>query len=284
VRAIRLVRLRAALLVAALGVQLLAAIANAPPGSALSSGSGAGVGAHGFDTCTDPSAGAMNAWWPNTPWWWVGVYIGGSMMACSQPNLTAQWLNDRSRTGWRFEFLWVGPQAPCTGFASRFSSDSATAYQQGRNEGRAAFTRLVGLGVGNNALGSPLVYDLEAFNGGSCNAAAAARSFVQGWTDQLHVAPAQVAGVYGSTCGSSLQSYAGGSPPPDFIWGASWDNNQATSAMPCVSSGSWRSSQRLKQYVGGHNETWNGVRLNIDTDCANGPLAPNGVVVNSACS
>jgi len=54
--------------------------------------------------------------------------------------------------------------------------------------------------------------------------------------------------------------------------------------MSCVSSSSWASHQRLKQYIGGHNETWGGVTMNIDTDCANGPVAPTGVNVNTSCS
>jgi hypothetical protein len=272
------------LLIAVVGAQMAGAVWNTPVAYALANGSGAGVGAHGFDTCTDPSEGAMNAWWPNTPWWWAGVYIGGSEMACSQPNLSAQWLDDQARTGWLFQFIWVGPQAPCTGFSVTFSSDPATAYWQGRYEGDAAFRTLVSLGVANGATGSPLVYDLEAFNPTCQNALAASSSFVQGWVDQLHLYPPQVAGVYGSTCASWLQSYAGGHPPPDFIWGASWDGNQSTSSMPCVSPAGWASRQRLKQYTDGHHETWNGVMLNIDSDCADGPLAPMGLYLNESCS
>jgi hypothetical protein len=273
------------LLIAVLGAQMAGAVRSAPIAHALANGAGSGIGAHGFDTCVDPSAATMNAWWPNTPWWWVGVYIGGSDMACSQPNLSAQWLDDRARTGWLFQFIWVGPQAPCTGYRVTFSSDPATAYWQGRSEGDAAFRRLVSLGVANGAAGSPLVYDLEAFSISSCpNVLAAVSAFVQGWVDQLHLNPPQLAGVYGSTCASSLQTYAGGHPPPDFIWGASWDGNQATSAMPCVSPSSWASHQRLKQYRGGHHETWNGVTLNIDSDCANGPLAPRGRSIDASCS
>jgi hypothetical protein len=279
----RVLRLKVGLFIAVVGALMAPLASNPPPAHALSNGSGAGVGMHGFDTCLDPSEGAMNAWWPNTPWYWAGVYIGGSEMACSQPNLTARWLNDQAHTGWRFQFIWVGPQAPCTGFGVTFSTNAATAYQQGRNEAGAARAKLVSLGVTNQAKGSPLVYDLEAFNPSSCNALAAARSFVQGWVDRLHVAPALVAGVYGSTCASSLQSYAS-ARAPNFIWGANYDGNQRTSAMACVSSSSWTSHQRLKQYLGGHFETWNGVTLNVDTDCANGPVAPTGANVNSSCS
>lgn len=123
----------------------------------------------------------------------------------------------------------------------------------------------------------------SGFNGGICNAQAAANSYIQGWVDQLHVPSPQVAGVYGSTCASGLDNYASLNPFPDFIWGASYDNNQSTSVMPCVNSGHWWAQQRLKQYVGPHDETWGGVTLNIDTDCSNGPGAPTGTNQAPAC-
>src|SRR5262245_8093603 len=278
-----MLRLKVALLAAAVGAQMVLFSSAAAPTYALSNGSGAGVGIHGFDTCQDPSAGAMNAWWPNSPWWWVGVQMGANEMACSQPNLSAAWLNNRRATGWRFQFIWVGPQAPCTAFGNTFSSNTTIAYSQGKAQAGAARTKLIDLGVTNQAQGSPLVYDLEAYNPSKCNALAAARAFIRGWVDQLHVSPSMSAGVYGSTCGSELQSYAA-SDPPNFIWGADYDGNQHTSVMACVNSSSWSSHQRLKQYRGGHNETWGGVTMNIDTDCANGPVAPIGVNHNTTCS
>src|SRR5260370_34669494 len=95
-------RLRIGLLIAMVGVQMVSLVSNAPPSYALSNGSGPGIGVHGFDTCQDPSQSTMNAWWHNTPWSWVGVYIGGSEMAGSQPSLTSAWLNNQNRVGWRF--------------------------------------------------------------------------------------------------------------------------------------------------------------------------------------
>src|SRR4029077_241793 len=39
----------------------------------------------GFDTCSAPSARAMNAW-EGSPYRAIGVYIGGANSACAQPN------------------------------------------------------------------------------------------------------------------------------------------------------------------------------------------------------
>jgi Domain of unknown function (DUF1906) len=277
-----LIRLKVALLAAVVGAQVVLFSSAAAPAYALGGGSGAGISMHGFDTCQDPSQRTAQAWWTHTPWSWIGLYIGGSEMACSQPNLGASYLNNLHAMGWRFQFIWVGPQAPCSGFGVTFSSNTTTAYAQGKAEARAARSKLIGLGIANQAKGTPVTFDLEAFNASVCNARAAAVSFIRGWVDQLHVAPAQSAGVYGSTCASELQSYAA-VHPPDFIWGADYDGNQRTSVMSCVGSGSWVNHQRLKQYIGGHNETWGGVTMNIDTDCSNGPVAPTGANFGTAC-
>jgi hypothetical protein len=278
-----LLRLKVALLAAATAAQLVLFSSTSTPTYAFSNGSGTGISLFGFDTCQDPSVSAARAWWPNTPWSLIGLYIGGSEMACSQPNLSASYLNTLRSIGWRLGFFWVGEQAPCSGFGRTFSSNTTTAYSQGQAEARSARSKLINLGITNSAQGTPVTYDLEAFNASACNALAAAKAFVRGWVDQLHVAPAQKAGVYGSTCASELQSYAA-VHPPDFIWGADYDGNPHTSVMSCVSSSSWTNHQRLKQYRGGHDETWGGVRMNIDSDCTNGPVAPNGENLGTACT
>jgi hypothetical protein len=278
-----LVRLKVAVLAAAVAAQMVLFSSGPTPAFALGNGSGAGIGMRGFDTCQDPSVTTAKAWWTNTPWSWIGLYIGGSEMACSQPSLGSAYLNSLHSMGWRLQFIWVGPQAPCSGFGVTISSNTTTAYSQGKAEAKSARTKLVGLGVTNGALGSPITFDLEAFNPSVCNALAAAKAFVRGWVDGLHAAPALVAGVYGSTCASQLQSYAA-SDPPNYIWGADYDGNERTSVMSCVNSGSWVHSQRLKQYIGGHNETWGGVTMNIDTDCSNGPLATTGGNFGTRCS
>lgn len=238
-------------------------------------GGGGAFNGKGFDTCAAPSSSQMQAWWSNTPWSFAGVYIGGSVRACSQPNLTAAWMNTTYTQGWRHTLIWVGPQAPCTTFSSRVSYDTATAYQQGKAEAVKATNALLNLGFTNSGAGTPIVYDMEGYTDtGTCQAAV--KSFMLGWVDQLAVAPAKVAGVYGSACNSYLNGLATIARPLKFIWAANWDGNTSTSTLSCVSGANWASHQRLKQYQGDHNETWGGVTLNIDSNCANGPMAPTG--------
>jgi hypothetical protein len=259
-----------------------AALVAPPPALAVPAGNGTMQG-FGFDACTAPSTSTMQKWWSGTPWSWVGIYIGGSVRACSQPNLTASWMNTTYSQGWRYELIWVGPQAPCTTFSHRISYDTNTAYSQGKTEAISAYNALMSLGFAGNALNTPVTYDMEAYsNSSSCRAAV--KSFMQGWVDQLAVAPAQVSGVYGSACGTYLDDYATLARPPRFINGADWDGDHSTWNISCVASSHWTSSQRFKQYQGGHNETYGGVTLNIDSNCANGPTAAGGALFpNSSC-
>ena len=83
--------------------------------------------------------------------------------------------------------------------------------------------------------------------------------------------PSQVSGVYGSSDGSDISALTG-SPAPNFIWGADWDNNPDTSILPPIPSAAWSGGHRLKQYAAPHGETYGGVGINIDGDNANGPL------------
>jgi hypothetical protein len=52
---------------------------------------------------------------------------------------------------------------------------------------------------------------------------------------------------------------------PDRIWIARWDGVANTSTS-YISDDGWRPGGRMKQYKGGHNETWGGVTINIDSN------------------
>src|SRR5262245_47124369 len=61
----------------------------------------------GFDACTAPSRAVMHTWWVNSPYAAIGIYLGGSDAACSQPNLTPAWLRNVAAQGWHFIPLYV---------------------------------------------------------------------------------------------------------------------------------------------------------------------------------
>jgi hypothetical protein len=224
----------------------------------------------GFDTC-NTSIANLQAFWNDTPYYNVGIYLGGASYGCTDwPD--ASYMNQVVAMGWHVMPLWVGPQAPCSDYPVRMSWDTAIAYNQGADEARSVYDRLVALQMTTDD--TPLIYDMEGFNTSDSACLAAARSFIQGWTDQLHVPPAQRSGVYGSTCGSDVARYAA-----DFIHGAQWDGDPNTRNMsPCVPADSWTGNQRHKQYAGNVQETWNGVTLTVDRNCSDGPVYPSGDV------
>jgi hypothetical protein len=238
----------------------------------------------GLDSCAAPSTTQMANFWHNTPYYYWGIYIGGNERACSQPNLTKSWIStvtSGSANGismaWKLLPIWVGPQDPCQpGFGSYISTNTSTAFTQGQNEAISAYDAWINLGQNSD---TPIVYDMEA-SGGTITSTclAAIRSFVNGWVSQLHVPPAQKGGVYTSTCGGDLSTFATIANPPDFVFGAAWGNGKSTSSMPCVPSSDWVNQQRHKQYQGGHNETWNGSTINVDSDCANSWVYSTGTV------
>src|SRR5262245_29755659 len=193
---------KAALLAGAFSLAPLAPLPEAAPPAAAWSG----ISIHmGWDACGASIAKAQ-AFWSNTPYWNMGLYLGGSSYGSGCKRWSSAEVGQLRTTGYKFLPLWVGPQAPCTGFPSTFSTNTATAYDQGRAEAKAVYN--VAAGLGWDTTDAPMIYDLEGFdttNGGCLNAT---KSFINGWVYQLHVAPAQRAGVYGSSCASGLNSYS----------------------------------------------------------------------------
>lgn len=236
------------------------------PGAATGPGT-AVVKQDGFDTCTAPSSAVMDNWWHASPFRSVGVYIGGSARACSQPNLTPTWIQNRSGTGWGFVNTWVGPQAPCTSYRSRFSNRASTAYSQGAAQAGKAYTAAAGLGY---PMPDVIVYyDLEGFDTTKSSCVRAAKSFVNGWTHGLKARGAR-SGVYGSSCASAIDSYASISLPPDDMWIANWNGSPGVYKVSCVADNHWTQHQRIHQYVGGANVRYGDYTLNIDKDCSDG--------------
>ena len=228
----------------------------------------------GFDACTAPSASTMQTWWTYSPYWDVGIYIGGVNRACSQPNLTPSWASAVHNQGWSYYLTWVGLQAPCSTLSvSKMSSDAATATSEGRTAADNAVTAAANLGFsGFNAY----YFDMEAYPTGNAGCKTAVNAFINGWSDEIQNYWGERAGAYGSGCGSSVDSWAYIGHPPNDVWIADWNLDPDVWGLGCVPNGHWINDQRLHQYRGGHNETYNGVTINIDNDCADGLVVPHG--------
>jgi hypothetical protein len=249
----------------------------------------------GFDQCLAPTQKAMDTWLRHSPFFAVGIYISGASRACrDQPNLTPAWVTTQLENGWRLLPITLGPQAPCNPRFPRYRHDRVIdndpgakgRYSQARKQGAAeaakAVTAAEKLGI---AEGSTLWYDLEGFDQTNLRCRRASLAFLSGWTNGLHGLHF-VSGVY-SSAGSGIWALdeARVDDPtayhlPDRIWIARWDGKANTSTSYIRNDG-WRPGNRMKQYAGGHNETWGGVTINIDRNFLS--LGKPGARVESHC-
>jgi peptidoglycan hydrolase-like protein with peptidoglycan-binding domain len=234
----------------------------------------------GFDQCLTPTQGAMNTWLNHSPFLAVGIYISGDSRACrDQPNLTAKWVSTQLSKGWRLLPITLGPQASCQPRFPRYRDDFkinpkpganngySIAKGQGTTEGGRSVAAAQALGI---VAGSTLWYDLEGFTLGDTHCRESALQFLSGWVTQVRSLGYR-AGVY-SSAGSGIKmlddarvNRPGKFALPDAIWIARWDGIANTSTTYIREDG-WRPGGRVKQYTGGHDETWGGVRINIDSN------------------
>lgn len=229
----------------------------------------------GFDNCTTPSAATMGKWWGTSPYTSYAPYLGGVNRSCAQPNLTNAWVHEVTQQGWQLIPTWVGPQPSCTLIAgtATFSNDLGDAWWSGVREALAAIDAAKALDL---LFLAPIYYDMEPYKpGGDCGAAA--QTFMSGWTFTLHHS-AYRAGLYGNLCWGMNDSAANYSNPKfftvDAIWIANWNGtpNLFGFGPPCPLSDSiWNDHQRIHQYLGGHDETYNGQLINIDVNIVDGP-------------
>jgi hypothetical protein len=220
----------------------------------------------GFDACSAPSARSMNAW-KSSPYRGIGVYIGGVNSACSQPNLTSEWVAAQTAAGWHLIPTYVGLQAPTSACSScaKLSANQATA--QGIAAALDAVEQANAVAMGP---GSPIYFDMESYSRTS-SATAATLAFLEAWTEKLH-ALGYVSGVYSSSSSgiADLGDQVGsGYELPDHLWIANWNGSTSTSD-PVVPATAWTPHKRIHQYQGGHNETYGGVTINIDNDSIDG--------------
>lgn len=232
----------------------------------------------GFDQCVAPTQSAMDAWITSSPFRAVGIYISGDSRACrTQPNLSPTWVGTQVSRGWRLLPIALGPQASCLDRFPRYKDDFKidpkpdSGYAAARAQGVVEATKNVAdataLGIGP---GSTLWYDLEAFDLGNTHCRESALAFVSSWVTRTKEL-GYVAGFYSSaSSGIKMLDDARLKRPgvfalPDRIWIARWDGIANTSTSYIAEDG-WRPGGRMKQFKGGHNETWGGVTINIDSN------------------
>jgi len=257
---------------------------------------------YGFDQCVAPAQKAMNAWLRSSPFLAVGIYISGDSRGCrTQPNLSPRWVSKQLGRGWRLLPITLGPQASCHPSFPRYRDDKSInpkpgdagnyrrARRQARREATSAVAAAKALGIVKK---STLWYDLEGFDVTQRHCRESAIAFLSAWTTRIR-AQGYVSGVY-SSAGSGIKMLddARVNRPdevvlPDRIWIARWDG-KANTRTDYIRDDGWLPGNRMKQYLGGHHETWGGVTINIDSnwlDLGRGSFAPpvahcNGVDVD----
>lgn len=244
----------------------------------------------GFDKCEAPTINQMQNWWTNSPYFVSIAYIGGANRSCGQANLNAAWISSIHAQGWGLLPTWVGRQAPDTcnsrAYATYISTSTTTARSQGIAEATAAYQAASSLGMDLTKV--PLIYNLEAYDGGT-TCRAAVKAFIDGWTDYLFKEPGETfgvdakPGVYGSACGSFLDDFYTIANRPGFIWFAWWNGNKSTSNSTCIGATHWTGFLRHKQYLGSQRETWGGLAFTIDNDCSYGPVYDDGSRFGTTC-
>jgi hypothetical protein len=221
----------------------------------------------------------MDAWLTSSPFWGVGVYIGGSTASCrttatdpGQPHLDATWVATQRARGWRVLPIWVGPQASCqTAYGDLIDANPAGSYAaadaRGRAEATAAVTRARELDLPSR---TTLWYDLEGgFDVANDDCRRSALRFLSGWTSALHdlgyrsgVYSSVSAGIHALDNADNIST--GSYEMPDQVWYA-WYNGRADVDIDTqwVRGSSWE-GERVHQYEAHTTATYGGVALTID--------------------
>lgn len=224
----------------------------------------------GFDTCQTPSLRTMRAW--RVRFSAVGIYIGGENVACGYGNLSRSWVQTVKATGWSLLPNYVGPQPPCDPFPGRIRLGQAAA--QGRAAADGAITDAATLGIGR---GSPLYYDMEAYNRAKGRCATAVLAFLDAWTRRLN-ARGYLSGVYSSADAAIVNlkttNWIDGHrlAKPQCLWIALWDNRKNVNAPGYLPRSSWPPGERSKQYAGPRWVKVGGIKMKIDFDLVDGPV------------
>lgn len=242
-----------------------------------------------FDTCATPDSATMDLWREGSPFWGVGVYLGGEATTCDRSNLTRTWVSRQAKRGWRILPLWVGPQSECSTvpYAADIDSDPRSSYaaaaQQGRSNANGAVRAAGELGIG---AGSTLWYDLEDFALDDVDCRRSALTFLSAWTKRLH-ALGYTSGVYSNVSAAvDALDYADTVSPgsyalPDQIWYA-WGNGRADTHIDArwVRDRNWTPHARIHQYALDTVAEYAGVAMKIDRnfmDVGRGSVAPRAL-------
>ncbi len=232
----------------------------------------------GFDACAAPDQATMDELRTQSPYWGVGVYVGGENRSCPQPDLTRDWVSLQHHRGWHVFPVWTGLQAPVLdpgGPDERQCSDRTFGQTMKPNNSKA---RAQGISAANRAVkaaqrlgmakGSTLFLDLESYENSISACNQPVQNFQSGWSTRLHKLGWK-SGYYSSAAtGMAALDYVRATFPgtytmPDAIWFARDNGKATTDGKPHVRDGFWR-NQRVHQYNLDVTRMYGGVPLLLD--------------------
>ncbi|HSS68835.1 MAG TPA: glycoside hydrolase domain-containing protein, partial [Nocardioidaceae bacterium] len=205
----------------------------------------------GFDACSAPDQSTMDELRFESPYWGVGVYIGGPERTCSQPALDAAWVRTQAARGWHVFPVWVGRQSQCSdrSFVTQISARNAKATAQGVASANDAVRTAKRLGIGK---GSTLFLDVEAYDNTTSACNQPVLSYQSGWNSRLRKLGWK-GGFYSAgssgiaSIGFIKQTQPDAYSLPTAIWISSADGKPTTDVPRFIDNGLWR-HQRMHQY------------------------------------
>lgn len=259
--------------------------AQAPPASATTYYDSLYQTVNGFDTCSAKTQTMLSDWWNATPWWDIGVYLGGSVGQTLGCYDGAAAVDRALNTGYGVTLYWYGPQlgSPCNigTYSSYISLNTTTAYNQGVAQANSANSAAVAAGLPG---GTRIYYDMEAYYANS-GCRAASQAFINGWDYQINVNTAFWGAAYGSSCASYPSDWASIANVPLAVSPSDTQlDNGSQFGYLCLSDSYWSQHQRVGQFST-DNATYNGYNMWVDENCADAylPSTASGGVSNS-CS
>jgi hypothetical protein len=221
----------------------------------------------GFDSCEAPDQATMDELRAESPYWGVGIYIGGEERTCAQPNLDARWVKQQVSKGWHVFPLWVGPQSQCSDsdFVTDINAANPRATRQGVRAADRAVQAAQDLGI---AKGSTLFVDVEGYDNTTSECNQPVLSYQGGWDQRLRKLGWK-AGFY-SAASSGIASLdfiratqPGAYPMPDAIWISHANGKPTTDGEPWVRDRFW-THQRVHQYTIDAMRSFGTVTMTLD--------------------
>lgn len=209
----------------------------------------------GVDSCFVPTTSDLTNFWSVPAFYNYGWYLGGAEardVGCAP--WSSSLLSYAESQGWGFVPIWDDLQAPSgcgpldkyghrISFYDPMSLTPSVAQSQGQASGRAALSAMGSRGFSTI---DEVWLDIEGYDTSQSACIQAVNAYVNGWDSIV----TYDAGVYGSACGSDVNSWAGLEYVPQAVdW--AWPGGAADSVWgaPCIASNErWVFDQRVHQY------------------------------------